>query len=151
MGKYSLEMMLLMYETVFLQAVLFNSQAWSNLRKAEIEILQVAQLKFLKRTMKVPGSATNSGVFLELGILPIKHEINKRQLNFLHHILSLSSNDPVLAMYQQQQLLPYEINWANTIKLTAAKYGIKLDEDLIKSMSRDRWKNMVDEKVEHIG
>ena len=148
-GKYSLEMMLLMYETVFLQAVLFNSQAWSNLRKAEIEILQVAQLKFLKRTMKVPGSATNSGVFLELGILPIKHEINKRQLNFLHHILSLSSNDPVLAMYQQQQLFPYEVNWANTIKLTAAKYGIKLDENLIKSMSRDKWKNIVDEKVEH--
>ena len=147
-GKHSLEMMLLMYKTVFLQSVLHNSEAWSNLRKSEIEILQVAQLKYLKRTMKVPGSATNTGVFLELGILPIKHEINKRQLNFLHHILNLSTNDPVLKMYHQQQLLPYEINWANTIKSTINMYGIEMDQDQIQAMSKAKWKVLVDCKVE---
>ena len=149
-GKHSLEMMLLLNKTVFLQSVLHNSAAWSNLRKGEIEILQVAQLKYLKRTMKVPGSATNTGVFLELGILPIKHEINKRQLNFLHHILNLSSNDPVLKMYNQQQLLPYEINWANTIKSTTKMYGIEFDEDKIQAMSKEKWKEVVDCKVEQV-
>ena len=146
-GKYVIDMMLLMYEAVFLQAVLFNSRAWSNLRKGELEILQVAQLKFLKRTMKVPASASNTGVFLELGILPIKHEINKRQFSFLHHVLNLAPGDPVLTMFHQQQLLPYEINWANAIKSTAELYGIELVEQNVSQMSKKSWMEMVDVKV----
>ena len=146
-GKFVIDMMLLLYEAVFLQAVLFNSRAWSNIRKGEMEILQVAQLKFLKRTMKVPASASNTGVFLELGILPIRHEINRRQFSFLHHVLNLAPGDPVLTMYNQQQLLPYEINWANTIKSTAELYGIELVEQNVSQMPKERWMKVVDMKV----
>ena len=51
-------------------------------------------------------------------------------------------------MYHQQQLLSYEINWANTIKSTIKMYGIEMDQDQIQAMSKAKWKELVDCKVE---
>ena len=66
--------------------------------------------------MLVPYSTPNAGLFiLELGILPIKDVINIRKLTFLHHILSLPCDDPVLKLYKQQKKLIYENNWANEL------------------------------------
>ena len=89
LGIYSLQTLLVIYRAVFLSSVLFNAQAWSNIKKTEFERLQVVQLKYLKRTIKASPSCPNAGTFLEFGILPIAYEIHVRQLNFLHHILNL--------------------------------------------------------------
>ena len=91
LGLYRIRVSLLLYEVVFLAAVLFNSQAWSNITKAQFNQLETSQLRFLKRTMQVPSSTPNAFTFLELGVLPIRYKIHKRQLIFLHHIVHLPS------------------------------------------------------------
>lgn len=45
--------------------------------------------------MKVPYSPPNFGVYLALGILPIEHETDKRQMTFLQHI-AISDKDDIL-------------------------------------------------------
>ena len=60
--------------------------------------------------MHAPYSTPNTGVFLELGLLPISDVINVRRISFLHHILTLPDTDPVFQMYNEQRKLPYEKN-----------------------------------------
>ena len=147
LGIYSLQTLLVIYRAVFLSSVLFNAQAWSNIKKTEFERLQVVQLKYLKRTIKAPPSCPNAGTFLEFGILPIAYEIHVRQLNFLHHILNLESSDPVYMMLMELRKFSSEKNWANDIIELCEQYDISQDDEEICSMSKHAWKKFIKEKV----
>ena len=86
MGLYTINTLLLLYESVFLQVVLYNAQSWSNLTNSNIQELQVVQLKYLKRMLQAPSSTSNPLTFIETGTIPVENVIHIRQLNFLHHI-----------------------------------------------------------------
>jgi hypothetical protein len=86
-GVKSIRSMLLLYKSVYLQTIIFNSEAWDNLTTSDYNQLNILQMKFLKRILQVPKSTPNCIVMLELGVTPIEIEIKSRQLNFLHKIL----------------------------------------------------------------
>ena len=76
---------------------------------------------------KVPLATANCFVYLEPGILPIDHEIYKRQREFLHHMLNLNDKDHIKIMYLLMRSLPDQRNWANHLYNIHASYGISLD------------------------
>ena len=81
-GKDQIFSMMVMYQSVFLPRLIYNCESW-NLTHEDISNLQGTQLNFLRRVMKVPKSTPTAALFLELGVLPIQYEIEKRQLVFL--------------------------------------------------------------------
>ena len=147
LGVYSVQSLLLIYRTVFLSALLYNSQTWANLTKNNMENLQCVQLRFLKRILEVPLSTPNTMIYLELGVLPIEAEIDVRKLGFLHHILNLDFSDPVSRLFEEQRSLPEEPNWANEISKIMEKYGIEMDVGSIRDMSKDSWKKRIKQAV----
>ena len=147
LGVHLIKILILLYKIMFLTVVLFNAGAWSNITAAQIKRITTVQLKFLKRILHAPSSATNCFVYLELGILPIEHNIHIYQLNFLHHILSLDEGDPVFLAYSQQKLFEFEKNWFNEVEALKEQYGILETENQIKGMTRERWKAKVKEYV----
>jgi hypothetical protein len=147
LGTYTVLTLLTLYNAVFLSAVLFNSQAWSNLKKSEFEQLAILQQKFLKRTVKAPSSSPCAATLLEFGALPIKCEIHIKQLNFLHHILLLDSDDPVAKMYIELKRFPYEMNWVNDVADLLKLYKLVETEDEIRLLSKRKWKKLVKQRV----
>ena len=147
LGVHSIQTLLLLYKSLFIPVVLNNSRAWSNLTNQNILSLQTTQLKYLKRIFHAPRSTPNAVTFLETGSLPIEHEINVRRLNFLHHILTLTDNDPVKVVYGEQLKYKFEANWANNMEAAKRKYKIGLDREEVAAMSRAKWKNLVKRKV----
>ena len=145
MGRYFVQVAILLYFSVFLSTILFNCQAWSNLTKDNLKKLETIQLRYLKRVMRAPTSTSNCFVFLELGLLPIQYIIHIRQLTFLQHILLLDDSDPVYCMYIEQLSLPYEKNWGNHIQLLLNTYN--LAESKPQEMSRPAWKQVVNTNV----
>jgi hypothetical protein len=65
---------------------------------------------------------------------------------FLHHILNLDENDPVRHTYQQQLLYPAP-NWANEVLQLKNTYNITKQDKEIVTLSKDKWKNIVNKKV----
>jgi hypothetical protein len=147
-GKHTTEVSLLLYRALFLSSVIFNSQAWRNFTESNYNQLQTLQLKLLKKIFHVPSTISNSFLFLELGVLPIKYEIHQRQLVFLHHVLNLAEDDPVQCLYEQMKRLPSESNWLSDISLSAAKYGINIDEEVVRGQSKDTFKAVVRKAIE---
>ena len=138
-GIHHISIMLLLYHALFLSTILFNSGTWSNLRKKDLESLRTLQLKYLKRSIGVASSTANAFVFLELGVLPIEFEIEKRQLMYLHRILQLQSEDPVLKVFHEQRRMNEagEKNWWSGVEPCLRKYSLPLDLNVIKTMSKD--------------
>lgn len=148
MGLHAIETLMLLYKSLFIPITLYNAQAWSNVTKAELKSLRTVQLKFLKRTFHAPSSTSNPLTFLETGTLPIEHEIHTKQLNFLHHILTLNNNDPVKLTYNQQ--LQYSApNWANEVRQLRSSYGIPHTDTEIARMTKPEWKTVVRGIVRH--
>ena len=147
MGVYSIQTLLLLYGNLFLQVTLNDSQAWSKLTVPDISSLQTVQLKYLKRIFHVPVSTPTAVVFLETGCLPIEYEINRRRLNFLHHILTLEDGDPVKVVYAEQLKLEQEPNWANDVKAVRKSYRITQIDSEIAGMSQESWKRTVKKEV----
>ena len=142
-GKHTIEVSLLMYRALFLSSILFNSQAWRNFTKTDFSQLQTLQLRLLKKLVGAPSSISSSFLFLELGVLPIKYEIHKRQISFLHHIVNLNDGDPVRMLYEHMKRLPFEQNWLNDVLKSCAKYSIVVDEQSLRKIGRETFKSKV--------
>ena len=147
LGPHTISVYLLLYYALFLSTMLFNSQAWSNLSRKDIEKLQTCQLKMLKKIVGGARSTSNAFTYLELGVLPISYEIHKRQISFLHHILTLEDDDPVKMMYDNQKKLPGERNWYNGVKKLLEEYNITMSEEDIKDKSKEAFKNIVKQAI----
>ena len=152
LGIHETNVWLLLYRSLFLSTVLFNSQTWSRLRKKDVNKLKVMQQKFLKRIFSLPSSTPNSFLFLELGVLPIEVEINKRQLMYLHRILQLPTDDPVHQMFDVQVTLDQqgEENWWSGVKPLLTKYGLPQDLNLLKQLSKDAFKRLVSRNLKAV-
>ena len=93
--------------------------------------------------LRVPQATANCFVFLETGVLPIEHEIWRRQFTYLHTILNLQSDDPVRAMYNQQKKLPGEKNWANNMEELRIRYNLAPTDEEIQEMDLSKFKDLV--------
>ena len=107
------------------------------------------QLKFLKRVIGVSSSTANSFVFLELGVLPIEHEIAKRQIMYLQRILKLEDGDPVSEMFWNLKSLHEagEKNWWTEVVTKMDKYNLDVDLEGIKKMSKGVFARKVNKRI----
>ena len=149
-GFFRIEILLILYRSVFVQSMIFNSEAWTRLSAANITSLQTAQLKCLKRIMRTASSTPNCFLYLELGVLPIQYEIHKRKLRFLYHILSLPSSDPVHEMYNELKKYPYARNWSSEIQELLSTYNLPTNELEILKVSMETWKSTVKKAVNEV-
>ena len=146
-GCKAIRSLLLLYKTVYIPTVIFNSESWDNLSNQDLAQLQVIQLRFLKRILQVPKSTPNCLVFMELGVVPIKYEIKSRQLNFLHQILTLERDDPVRRCFGEQERFPYEKNWVSEVRESLKVLQLQQSDDEIAEMSKEEWKRTVKNKI----
>ena len=149
-GIHTMSTNLLLYRSLFLSTMLFNSQTWSNLRSQDIKDLRTVQLKFLKRILGVGSSTANAFTFLELGVLPIEHEIAKRQIMYLHRVLQLEESDPVRIMMTNMMSFHEagERNWWSDVVTKMQEYELSVDLEEIQSLSKDVFRKRTREAVE---
>ena len=140
LGVYMVQSLLLTHNMMFLPTLLYGAQTWTNFTAEDSKQIKTIQLKFLKRILRVPASACNAVVFLELGVLPALWEIHIMKLTFLHHILTLEDDDPVKLMYQEQLKIPHEKNWANEVAELRSIYLILDSDEEIAAVSKEEWK-----------
>ena len=150
LGRYIVSSMIVLYKIMFIPMLISNCQGWSHITKSNFASLERLQLKFLKLILWLPMSTPNAFIFLEYGILPLEHEIQRRRMTYLHHILSLRDEDPVKLVYLEGLKLSHEPNWANNVKSLRVKYGISFSDQEVSEMSVSKWKEIVSSTVEEV-
>ena len=111
---------------MFLPRLIYNAKAWSSLTEASIQCLQKAQLHYLRRVLEIPKSTPTAALFLDLGILPIQYEIEKKQLLYLKCVPEKYADDPVQQAYYQMLECQDENDWANHITFLRRKFNLPL-------------------------
>ena len=136
-------MLLLLYKTVFIPRLIYNCEAWSNLTHKDYLTLQASQLTYLRNVVVAPKATPIAAMYLELGILPVRYEIEMRQLLFLKRLLDKKHAYPCLRTYIGMLKFENETNWANNILVLRRDYNLPVNDDNIKKMSVSHWKYFV--------
>ena len=147
LGAYAIDTLLLLYQSVFIQVVLYNAQAWCVMNEKQMKALKTMQLKFLKRIFHAPSSTPNAVTYLETGSLPIDGIINSLRLNYLHKVLTLDDDDPLKCCYHEQGKYHFEQNWVNEINVLRKMYGLHQSDSDIADMSKYSWKELVKNRI----
>ena len=123
----------------FLPRLIYNCEAWSNLDKDNYMMLQNSQLNYLRNVMEVSRAVPIAALYLDLGVLPIRYEIEMRQLFFLNGILSKDPCDPVKLAYEETKKFGSEKNWANNMFGLRKAYNLPLNDANVQNMSHKDW------------
>ena len=146
-GTRQIENMLILYQSVFLPRIIYNCESWSNMTDKDYQALQSAQLLYLRNVMEVPCGTPIAALYLELGILPIQFEIEKRQLLFLRLIPNNDFHYPLQLVYNEQLKYEFEKNWANCMLELRRTYNLPLRDENVRKMSVKQWKAFVNNVI----
>ena len=122
----------MLYQSVFLPRLIYNCESYSNMTPRNYKVLQSAQLLYLWNIMEASRAIPTVTLFLELGILPIRFEIGKRQLYFFKRLRNKDKSDPVQNVYFEQLKYMAEKNWAKYIQDLRHTYNLPLNDDNVR-------------------
>ena len=79
-GDFYFETAILLRNTLLVSSMLCNSEAWWNVSKAELDLLETVDVKFLRSILQAPRSTPKEMLYLELGCIPFRELIRKRRI-----------------------------------------------------------------------
>ena len=93
--------------------------------------------------LEAPKGTPTAALYLELSILPIKFEIEIKQLLYLKRILYKETDDLVQLCYREMLKFSEEVNWTNDVLGLGKQYNLSLNDDTVKNMGVKDWKWIV--------
>jgi hypothetical protein len=101
-GPFYFEVVFILRNSMFLNSILTNSEAWYGLSLTEIEQLQqVDEMLFIK-ILEVRQSCPKEMLYLDTGCTPIRYIIMLRKIMFLHYILNEDEESLIFRVLQAQ-------------------------------------------------
>ena len=146
-GPYQFEVAFILRNSLFLNSVLVNSEAWYGLTEVETNELEREDENILRKILESPSKSPKCMLYLETGCRPIRYIIMMRQLMFLHYILNEEEHSLIKRFFNTQEMNPGKNDWVLTVKETLEILEIHLDFDQIKQATRQQFKSFVDEAI----
>ena len=150
LGHYHFEISLILRDTILISKLVFNSEIWYNLTNPQMVKLEQIDEMYLRQIFEVAKSAPREGLYIECGKLPIKFIIKMRRMMFYWHILHRNENELLYKFFTAQKLAPSVHDWALQIEKDRADINLQISENEIKLMSKEQFRNIVQQKIEKV-
>ena len=92
MEFFYFEVAMILRNSLMVSSMLCNSESWYNVTKAELDLLETVDVKFLRSILRVPNSTPTEMLYLDLGCIPFQELIRKQRISFLYYILNEDEN-----------------------------------------------------------
>ena len=148
-GPYRVQIGLQLRESILVNGMLFNSEAWSSISNKELVRMEQVDYSLL-RALQGGGHSKCGTEFLllEFGVMKLRHTIMKRRMMFHHHILTRNENETIKKIYLKQMKTHCKGDWYRTL-LEDFEFikEEKNDEEIVK-MNKYCYKKKVYAKIE---
>ena len=101
-------------ESLFLSSLLLNSEAWVNLSDRDIRTLEKTDEILLSTVLECEANTSNAFRYLKLGVYPVRYEIMKRKILFLHYILQQEKSSMIYKVLQATRDNPTKNDFVKT-------------------------------------
>ena len=147
LGSHYFEIAKILREAMLINGILFNADAWYDLKETDIECLEKVDESLLRKVLKAHSKTAIESLYLELGCKPLRFHLKSKRINFLRYILNLDENDLLYRFFKTQLKFPVKGDWCNTVKDDLKDLDIDLTFDQIKEMKKIPFKKLVRKKA----
>jgi len=142
-GNLTVEMALLLRNSMLLNGILTNSEVWFGLSQKDLSTLENLDKYFLTNFLTVPRTVPEVALYLELGVLPISTIIMGRRLNYLHSIIKSPKDGMLYRVFITQWLYPCNGDWTQQVKSDLADLGLDSSLQWLESKSKLTFKQII--------
>ena len=135
-GPYQLEVALHLRNSMLLNGILTNSEAWYGLTAEDIKQLEQVDETLLRKFLEAPFSTPKVMLYLETGTKPIRFTIKMRRVMFLQNILQEDQNCLISKFFHAQDKKPGKNDWSLTARQNLEELNLNLDFEDIRKMSK---------------
>ena len=147
-GTSTVEIALLLRESILINGMLTNAEIWHNLTQAETDDLDKIDRLFFQKLCRVPISTPKPTFYLEFGVLPLSVLIKARRLIYLlHNILRRPSKSMLYRVFTVQWYFPTKGDWTLLVKQDLADFEIEEDLNYLSLISVDAFKKKIKQKA----
>ena len=118
-GPFHMEVALMLRNSLFINSILVNSEAWYGLTDEEIVELEKEEENLLRKFLECPSKTPKCMLYLETGCKPLRFHVMARRMMFLHYILKEDDKSLIKRFFNVQARNPGKNDWV-----------LKVDEDL---------------------
>ena len=147
LGSHYFKTAMLLRESLFLSALLTNSESWHGVTTTNINQLESIDKLLLRKILKTPISTPTEAMYLELGILRKGTIIKARRINFLHYLLNRKETEMISQVFSVQWNHPNKNDWTILVKQDLCDLEIEADLSSIKRRSEFSFQNLVKKKA----
>lgn len=128
------------YQVYVLPRLLYGLEVLP-LSKKLLEELEKFHLETLKNIQSLPTRTANAIVYLLLGALPLKAEIEKKQLGLLHAVVT-SENQTLQQFWKRQYAVQHEGSFFRNIQELVERYGLPPPSEMA-HIGKEQWKILI--------
>ena len=147
LGQFYFEVALLLRNSLLVSSMLSNSEAWYNVKQAELNLLETIDHQFLRSILKAPKSTALEMLYLELGCIPFSKIIMKRRILFAHYILNEKENSLLNRFFKTQLTNKHKKDWVTQVQNDLSKLDICQDFESLKQLKRVNLKCLLDKAI----
>ena len=131
LGQYRMEIGLKLRQAMFINGVLFNSEAWHSVTETEIKLLEAVDEHLLRSLVGAHSKTPLEFLFLEAGAIPIRFLISCRRMVYLQTIVKRPDHELTKQVYLAQKRSPTQGDFYNLVKKDFDTIGENLNEEII--------------------
>ena len=100
LGHWKVDAGLKLRQAMLLNGILFNSEAWHNIKEDDLNILEKVDEALLRGILNSHSKIPIEALYLETATIPIRYIVAGRRLLYLHNILQKSDNEMIRKVYE---------------------------------------------------
>jgi hypothetical protein len=132
-----------LYLAIASPIILYNTETWTNVKKKEIQNLEVIQKDILYKLYKLPQSTPYYGVLSEMHIWTVEIQIKNKKLLLMHSLIN--SDDERIAKKVLSEQIKKEVShcWYSELEVIADECEIDISIKNITTKTKAEWKKIV--------
>ena len=145
--QHRLEVGLKMRESKLCNGILFSTEAWSSISDRDMDRLEQVDLALLKQLVDGHSKCSKVFYYLEFGVISLRHLIMSRRLMYHHHILTREDNETIKKVFMKQKESHLRGDWYKLIISDFEFIEEEIDEDFIKSIQKEDYREYINSKI----
>ena len=133
-GKRKTQVGLMLREAMFINGILYNSEAWHGVNKSHIDQLSKVDHQLLRSVLSAHSKIPTEFLYLETGVLPVKFVISSRRLNYLIEIHNREDHELIKRIYIKQRQDPVRGDWSELVDRDLE--SLELTEESLSTMDK---------------
>ena len=148
LGHWRVQAGLRLREALFINGILFNSEAWQGDIEEDIVNLEKIDQALLRGILGAHAKIPTEALFLETGTIPLRFIMKSRRLAYLKTILNREPDELIREVYNAQKEDPIPGDFVYLVKKDANEINIDIqDEKRIEEMNSGCYKAIVKNKI----